>query len=529
MTPEDIAARYNRQPGFRLISYERVALPFWIATFDALVIAEKNVPVIDEFLLRAIEQRVSSSADLAGFLGLSEKLIVRRLGGLLNDDYIVVKPAVDGLPSLIDLTRKGEEALRSVARTKPRRERIAIPYDAIARRPIVGKLERGSVLRPQEIKKFGLFEIPALPTPRTPSDEELAAIDFSRAVPKELRRDLSIHQVLSATKTGSLDRRAREAVMLIYCGEKDEEQLLVRFFSLDARPLPDIDRGFLLNGGLQKLNLQIKLKEHRERLKQELMEDPEFALVVQFADAVIASGEKVAATLAKDAQIKADIQDKETSIRKEARSPDGDRLTIERLQKELHDLKAAKASLEHDLAETPARAVESHEHVTCFTRALSDAKHRLMIISPWIKDRLMQAHWFKVENLLKRKVKVFIGYGITKRRGDEEADARDNGERTIEFFTRMAQTYPDFMYFVKLGDTHAKVLLKDNDTLIAGSFNWMSFGGMDKAANGANVVRDEVSILVSEPREVEKMFKRYVARFAKFDRRLEAYLGGKPT
>ena len=37
MTTEDIAARYNRLPGFRLVSYHNVALPFWIATFDSLV------------------------------------------------------------------------------------------------------------------------------------------------------------------------------------------------------------------------------------------------------------------------------------------------------------------------------------------------------------------------------------------------------------------------------------------------------------------------------------------------------------
>ena len=40
MTPEEVAARYNKLPGFRLVDYHSVALPLWLITFDALVIAD---------------------------------------------------------------------------------------------------------------------------------------------------------------------------------------------------------------------------------------------------------------------------------------------------------------------------------------------------------------------------------------------------------------------------------------------------------------------------------------------------------
>ena len=93
MTPEDIAARYNKLPGFRLADYHSVALPLWLITFDALVISEKKHPVVDEFLLRAIERGVATVAELAGFLGLSEKLILRRLGTLVGSDLVVSKPS----------------------------------------------------------------------------------------------------------------------------------------------------------------------------------------------------------------------------------------------------------------------------------------------------------------------------------------------------------------------------------------------------------------------------------------------------
>jgi hypothetical protein len=156
--------------------------------------------------------------------------------------------------------------------------------------------------------------------------------------------------------------------------------------------------------------------------------------------------------------------------------------------------------------------------VPLFSRALNEAKSRLMIISPWIKDRLMESHWVKIENLLRRKVSVYIGFGMPERRGDEANERGDNGERTLDFLQRMAATYPRYMHLVKFGDTHAKVLLKDSDTLVAGSFNWMSFGGFDTISGGKRVLREEISIYVSDPAEVEKMFQRYLKRFAAFDR-----------
>lgn len=519
MTTEEIAARYNRLPGFRLVSYHNVALPFWIATFDSLVIAEKNIPVVDEFILRAVERGVATTPDLSGFLGLSEKLVTRRLGRLLTDDFVSVSPSSEGKPAGISLTRKGEQALKEVARTKPRRERIAIPYDGISRRPILCKLERGAVLRPQHIKQYGLLEIPALPTNRPPSDEELDKIDFNRAVPKELRRDLSIHQILSARKIGSLDRRAREAVMLVYCGTTDEDQVTVRFFSLDARPLPEVDRGFRDHGGLKKLDLQTKLREHRESLQRELAADPEFQLLVEFANGVRQSPE-AAAGLAEGAKLKSTIADKEAALKQTSKDATAEPLEIERQRKEIADLKEALLAAEKRALEVRSRALEPHEHVPIFSRALNEAKSRLMIISPWIKDRLMESHWVKIENLLRRKVSVYIGFGMPERRGDEPNERADNGERTLDFLQRMAATYPRHMHLVKFGDTHAKVLVKDSDTLVAGSFNWMSFGGFDTTSSGKRVIREEISIYVSDPAEVEKMFQRYLKRFAAFDRSL---------
>ena len=521
MTTEDIAARYNKLPGFRLVSYQNVALPIWIATFDALVIAEKKIPVVDEFILRAVERGVLTTKDLAGFLGLSEKMVTRRLGGLLADDYVRVKATGDGQPSNIELSFRGTQALQEAGRTRPRRERIAILYDGIARRPILGKLSRESILRPQHVKQFGLFEVPALPTSRPPNDEELGKIDFSKAVPKELRKDLSIHQVLTATKVGNLDRRAREAVMLVYCGVTDEDQVAVRFYSLDARPMPEVDRGFQQNGGLQKLDLQAQLRSHREALTKELAQDQDFQIVVEFAKAQTDSA-GVAEKLAEGAKLKSAIEEKEQELKQQTLASG----EIDRLKKEVAELNGAKVAAEKRVAQVQGRALEPHEHVPIFERALNEAHKRLMIISPWIRDDIMSSKLAKVESLLRRKIEVYIGYGITIRKCDEHN--LNKGQKTEKFFAEMVRKYPN-MHFVRLGDTHAKVLVKDSDILVIGSFNWMSFGGYDWAFNGQHTIREEMSYLVKEPIEVNRVFERFAQRFARFEKPASSTLSKPET
>jgi hypothetical protein len=127
-----------------------------------------------------------------------------------------------------------------------------------------------------------------------------------------------------------------------------------------------------------------------------------------------------------------------------------------------------------------------------------------------------------LEELLRRGVEVFIGFGITER-GPDDRKARQ-GDQTLGWLQRKAEQYRN-LHVVRLGDTHAKVLLMDNRFVVVGSFNWMSFGGFDRNENGVRVVREELSTVVTVPAMIEQMFQRFRSRF-------DRYIGGvqpKPT
>ena len=88
MTTEEIAEKFSRVSGYKLVNYYQAALPLWIITFDATVIARKQIPLVDEFILRAIHEGLTTVEEVAGFLGLNEKYIIKCLGRLVSDDTV---------------------------------------------------------------------------------------------------------------------------------------------------------------------------------------------------------------------------------------------------------------------------------------------------------------------------------------------------------------------------------------------------------------------------------------------------------
>ena len=72
---------------------------------------------------------------------------------------------------------------------------------------------------------------------------------------------------------------------------------------------------------------------------------------------------------------------------------------------------------------------------------------------------------------------------------------------------KLAKGYKNFK-FKRLGDTHAKVLLKDDDYFVLTSFNWLSFRG-----DPQRPFREELGNMISIPHQVNEFFRQYAGRF----------------
>src|SRR5262249_59265448 len=97
------------------------------------------------------------------------------------------------------------------------------------------------------------------------------------------------------------------------------------------------------------------------------------------------------------------------------------------------------------------------------TSTLRETKQRLLILSPWIRAKVVNRPFVRqLENLLKQNVKVYIGYGL----GEEDTQMNDVDRRAEQDLKNLASRFAHFA-FVRLGDTHAKVLISERRFLVS--------------------------------------------------------------
>jgi hypothetical protein len=143
-----------------------------------------------------------------------------------------------------------------------------------------------------------------------------------------------------------------------------------------------------------------------------------------------------------------------------------------------------------------------------FVDALLTVKERILIESPWIK-RATQEYLPSFEKLLKDKKQLVILYGI------EEKDEHD--KVTLQKVEALQKQFPkNFIlihlptHFSEIGSrltgTHRKLLIKDYDYFISGSFNFLSFGKNEKQ----QVANEESTLIAKGVKERwERIFSEY--------------------
>ncbi|MFF9067316.1 hypothetical protein ACF09E_18375 [Streptomyces sp. NPDC014891] len=150
------------------------------------------------------------------------------------------------------------------------------------------------------------------------------------------------------------------------------------------------------------------------------------------------------------------------------------------------------------VTEIPVRSVSMLEHPDHLTAALDSARKRILIISPWVKGGVVNTHFIeRLEGRLRAGVEIHIGHGIG-------SDDRGSDEWVLRKLRNLAQRYEGRFHFVRLNNTHAKILIYDG-IWINTSFNWLSFKG-----DPNRTFRMEEGTLVQIPSEVDKAYHQYV-------------------
>ncbi len=494
MNAEGVARRFARRPGFELVSYRQVALPVFRLALRVLLLETKHVPPISEFIMKSIDAGLGNRVDIAGLLGLEQEIVDAGIVSLIATDEVLNAADALGNQSLM-LSPKGRQTLRELQTTVPSETTIHITVDGLTR--TIVKEDR-YYLKPKELQQNELIEI--APHPRhKPTIDELN-VDELRSYLKTVQVN---RPVLNAVNQGKFQAPTLIAVLGVERAE--------RFFRDDVLALiyrgkhnPEIQIGFAISEQLSPEHEQaFRQSKQGEKLGLE-QEDFAFGQVLRPEVVALAEEQRLESidSLATDVErVKAEVEQltqklNSTTSLSERKS----------LEQQLQFKAEMRQRLEASLQDIPVRNLQVYDHPEYLKDALERSNERIMIISPWITASVVDRQFVdQLRKALARGASVYIGYGIG---GKDEKPQTPRDTEALKSLVKLAEAEERF-HLVRLGDTHAKILLSDQRYVITGSFNWLSFKGERKLR-----FRDERSVYVAIPEQIEEVFASYVSRFS---------------
>jgi hypothetical protein len=455
-----------------------------VLSVRALTLIHKHLPPIEEFVLKALDAGLPNIADISSFLGVDAKVVEGAMAELALAEAVTLAADQGSRTQILQVTSKGKKILETAEMIEPEERPFKIYFDGIIRR--VAWYGNFELLRYRDLTEEGLLEIPAIPQKR-PQLQDLKVQEVERVIrsngePGDYKKDL-----LTIKAIDRFERRFLRAVALIYKAEQGRDVQVG--FAVDGKLSPEHERAFARSEGPKKLRLEEQVNESIREVEE----------IRELRDAV---SQKCPAAAEVEALHKA-------SDLAETRLADAE---LQFAAAESIDVKTdAKRSVEtarEDLARTQTqldkigfRFVYVHEHPTLLKDALENATQRLMINSPWITRAVVNREFTrKLETLLRKNVKVYIGWGL----GEEEAK---NDPVALKALNELMGRY-DNLWLTRLGDTHAKVLLVDRRFAVVTSFNWLSFRG-----DPNRTFRDEQGAVVQIPELVDQKFAWLQKRF----------------
>lgn len=149
------------------------------------------------------------------------------------------------------------------------------------------------------------------------------------------------------------------------------------------------------------------------------------------------------------------------------------------------------------IAITEGKTIEVDEHKKYFIYVLENAKNSIYIQSPWINWRTLQIYKDHIQDAVKRGINVTIKYGMKPRNRFDKAGIDEDSKK---FFNSLDKQ----MFRLIKTDDHSKIVICDENFMIMGSFNWLSFGGGNEKD-----VRGETSSINMNIVEIKKQIEKF--------------------
>ncbi|MFC8274302.1 hypothetical protein ACFUJR_17585 [Streptomyces sp. NPDC057271] len=448
-----LAVRFDdARSGLELVAVVDAALPVALVTADVLAQDRKRLPLLDEFVLRLVNNKVTTEQAISGLLGVPERMVTQTVAQHFSDDYLTyARPLAGADPAgrNLRLTGRGEQTARELAAITPVRVEQPLVYDQLLwkARPY----DRHTVISRGQAEEQDMILLPAAKSGPVESGD-ISAADINALLRERGNNDREVLQVRGITQTRA--RRVVPAKILVYSNpDRTDIELGV---VVDGELSHAHELALITAGGAKALGITVEPAPERPILEPELEQ-----VRVPLSEVTQRRAERAAAQLSSSSPLSATVSEPAS-------------------------------------AEPEIRAIGVFEHPDVLDEALTHAQNRILIISPWIKQAIITTEFLsKLENRLRSGVRVDIAYGY------EENDTKSD-PIAIRRLENLAARYPDKFVFSRLRSTHAKVLVFD-DVWVTTSFNWLSFRG-DRNRS----YRMEEGSLIHDKKHADAKYQRYL-------------------
>lgn len=419
-----LAVRFgNARTGFDLVDIVDAALPVARITVEALAQDSKDIPLLEEYVLRLVDQGERTPESIAGFLGLDVAMVNQTVAVLFGSDDLRWTASMPGTPPVprLRLTEKGRITATKAAAIVPVRISQSLVFDQMLWR--ASPYSRRSTIPRDVATEAGMITLPAAQSGPV-EDGEVTAEEITTLLQENGTTTREVLQVKSIAQTRS--RHVLPVKLLVYA---DAERADIELGVVIDGELSDRHEMELIGfGGAKGLGINVEPEPERPLLEPDLEKDR-----IPLQEVTQKRAEQAAIQLNSPALLPSEP---------EARVPQAEEI----------------------------RAIGVFEHPELLDEALTSARKRILIISPWITGAIVTTAFVgKLERRLQRGVKVDIAYGY-----DDSENRTD--PKAIRRLNNLAARYPEKLHVVRLKSNHAKILLFD-DAWVTTSFNWLSFKG----------------------------------------------------
>lgn len=177
------------------IAVVAVAVPYFFVRFTAVCIVRRDLSILSEFTLRALQLGFNRAADLAYFLGVSDDEMRRELSEL-ESEYFVAAGAGDVAYVILE---KGLLAISKAGLTTPVVRESACSVHGATRKV---ELTPGDLYPRRRLPGYGLLVLPAIPV-RPPRVEELDVSDVKLSL---MHARSALPRVMEVSRLGRIVR-----------------------------------------------------------------------------------------------------------------------------------------------------------------------------------------------------------------------------------------------------------------------------------------------------------------------------------